>query len=136
NPLEAQLPEFSDDGIFTTQDNHNHLEPFIEFFEKKNTFLEDEFKLSLSFKEIESFLKRFKNLLATKMKNFFYFHWAMLPKNNKSNIRKLSSGEHYFLSLFSRLHDLFISESINGRNCFLLLDECELALHPEWQRKF
>lgn len=46
----------------------------------------------------------------------------------------LSSGQLTFLNLFGRLHSL--AEYLNDESILLLLDEVDLGLHPEWQRKW
>lgn len=49
-----------------------------------------------------------------------------------------SSGEKYFLSMFSRLNELRkdLDRNNSSKHLLLLLDEAELTLHPEWQRNF
>ncbi|MEX9771557.1 AAA family ATPase [Morganella morganii] len=44
----------------------------------------------------------------------------------------LSSGEFAKLNLFNQLYDSI--EHSNSKNLIILLDECDLYLHPEWQR--
>lgn len=44
----------------------------------------------------------------------------------------LSSGEFAKLNLFNQLYDSI--ENSNSKNLIILLDECDLYLHPEWQR--
>lgn len=44
----------------------------------------------------------------------------------------LSSGEFAKLNLFNQLYDSI--EYSNSKNLIILLDECDLYLHPEWQR--
>lgn len=47
----------------------------------------------------------------------------------------LSSGEHYFLTLFSRIYTT--SKKLkNYKIVTLILDEPDIHLHPEWSRKF
>lgn len=46
----------------------------------------------------------------------------------------LSSGERALLTIFARIFE--IKERIESQNVILLLDEAEVALHPNWQRKF
>lgn len=45
----------------------------------------------------------------------------------------LSSGEYAMLNLYGRLYSVPLSIS---QNIILLLDEVDLGLHPEWQRKW
>lgn len=46
----------------------------------------------------------------------------------------LSSGELALLNLFGRLHS--IKKNLKATNILLLLDEVDLGLHPEWQRRW
>jgi hypothetical protein len=60
----------------------------------------------------------------------------------------VSTGEYFFLSVFSNLHSMVqrrknrinvydysrVSENING--ILIILDEIDLSLHPRWQRMF
>lgn len=57
------------------------------------------------------------------------------------NISQLSSGEQALLNISSWLHIASICEHMrysheNRRNILLLLDEVDLYMHPEWQRKY
>ncbi|MGJ1194611.1 AAA family ATPase [Sphingobacterium siyangense] len=48
----------------------------------------------------------------------------------------LSSGEKSFLHLLSRIHAKIKDLDRNSENIVLLLDEPEIAFHPEWQLNF
>ncbi len=48
---------------------------------------------------------------------------------------RISTGEKVFLSLFSRLFEN-LENSDNDRLITIILDEPDLGLHPEWQKKF
>ena len=51
--------------------------------------------------------------------------------------RPLSSGEKQFISLYSRLYDSFLKAAKNGiplDSVYLLIDEADVFMHPEWQR--
>ncbi|CAA0205413.1 OLD family protein [Tenacibaculum maritimum] len=56
--------------------------------------------------------------------------------------KKLSSGENALLNLFSRVYDFIYSNiSINNflpssENYILLLDEADLAFHPQWKKQY
>ena len=53
--------------------------------------------------------------------------------------RSMSSGEQQFLRLYSRLYDCLkrsIKEKINLDSICLLIDEVDVFMHPEWQRKW
>ena len=55
--------------------------------------------------------------------NALYFDWI-----------GLSAGESALLSLFARINS--VKNEISTENIWLTIDEGELYLHPEWQRKF
>lgn len=58
----------------------------------------------------------------------------------------VSTGEYYFLSIFSNLYSIFKANNINVYDCIklnknvksmlLIFDEADLSLHPKWQRMF
>lgn len=54
--------------------------------------------------------------------------------------KKLSSGQHSFLNLFSRIYEcieVFKSSVVKDNNHYiLLLDEGDLTFHPEWKRRY
>lgn len=59
--------------------------------------------------------------------------------------RDLSTGEYVFLDIFARIHSVFSkleeliyqeSDFNSNLHIFLLIDEGEIGLHPEWQRRF
>lgn len=55
--------------------------------------------------------------------NIFYYNWS-----------GLSSGEENLLNLLARLNNVL--ENINKPTILLMLDEVEISLHPEWQRRY
>jgi Predicted ATP-dependent endonuclease of the OLD family len=65
--------------------------------------------------------------------DFLHFQWY----DSKFEAMYLSSGEEAMLSLFTRIY--YAIESINkefdSKNILLVLEEPELYLHPNWQRK-
>ncbi|MFN8672174.1 MAG: AAA family ATPase [Candidatus Sericytochromatia bacterium] len=69
-------------------------------------------------------------------RNLVFFDWVFYDGSEKTSLLHLSSGENMYLVFFSRIFELFNSEKSLNNNILLLIDECELALHPEWQRKF
>lgn len=48
----------------------------------------------------------------------------------------ISSGENALITIFSRIYQQVNNLNKNGATILYLLDECEINLHPEWQRKF
>ena len=59
-------------------------------------------------------------------------------KSDKITVFSLSHGEDAMLSLFGRILQAMsdISELNPNKNTLVILDEADIALHPEWQRKF
>jgi len=52
------------------------------------------------------------------------------------NYRSISSGEKSLLTMFSRLHHVFKSWSLNDENNLLIfIDEVDLYFHPDWQKQ-
>lgn len=50
------------------------------------------------------------------------------------NFRGISSGQQALLDIYSEF--FYIKEKIKSDNILVLMDEPELYMHPEWQRKF
>lgn len=107
------------------------IERIISTFENEldNQYIKERY-ISFDLKKHKKFLK--KILLdydsIFKVNNFITFKFT----------RPLSSGEEQFLCFFSRLlaalKEASITRSID--NICLFIDESELYLHPEWQRKW
>lgn len=102
----------------------------LELFEKMeiNNELQTEIGLSDE-RKIESFFKIIKNqdklLESTKNEQeIINYEWN----------RHMSTGEKELLSLFSRFNK--IKEDILQDEALILLDEPDIHMHPEWQRKF
>ncbi|MCD4757294.1 MAG: hypothetical protein K8R39_03425 [Arcobacteraceae bacterium] len=74
--------------------------------------------------------------------NFFKFYEFIIKDKIKPFTYEIephfSSGEKAKLVLFSRINDAIkrIKEEKNDQNILILLDEADLKLHLEWQRKF
>lgn len=47
----------------------------------------------------------------------------------------LSSGEKSLLTMYARLYEVFTSE-LDSEHILLMIDEGELYMHPQWQRRF
>ncbi|MBO3756889.1 AAA family ATPase [Streptococcus suis] len=70
-----------------------------------------------------SYISPFYNLCIDKLLSTITFSWD-----------GLSSGELALLNLFGRLYS--IKKGLKATNILLLLDEVDLGLHPEWQRRW
>ncbi|HWK07391.1 MAG TPA: AAA family ATPase [Puia sp.] len=60
---------------------------------------------------------------------FADFYFSHEPAGSSA----LSSGEYGLFVLFARINSIEIEA---GKTIFLLIDEAELALHPQWQKEF
>lgn len=111
-----------------------------ELINKKNE-LESILKLSnLSIEEISE-IKNLASIiqLIRKLKNKDYleFEIYLLKENEEINYFYLSSGEKTMISYFANLMASILDFPNHSDKTFIILiDEVELHLHPEWQRKF
>lgn len=60
------------------------------------------------------------------------FYFSHKPASESS----LSSGEYAMFMVFARLNDMKLDRSERKKPLLLLIDEAELALHPQWQKEF
>ncbi len=63
---------------------------------------------------------------------FADFYFSHKPASESS----LSSGEYAMLMVFARLNDMKLQREERKKPLLMLLDEAELALHPQWQKEF
>ena len=120
----------------TRDDNtkYDHLKVICHYFTKLMAFHED---LEKKEAKIVSFCKACNDYMVDKQ--FEYdtsnFNFRIIPKvaanpDQKIELQNLSSGEKQIVSLFSHL---YLS---GGDKYFVMIDEPELSLSVEWQRKF
>lgn len=137
--LVAKQKQFSDSydyllklkDIFKNNDTKSKKDNFVELFEA----LEDmKFLESHNIIDLQIILEKHN----------------IDDKSNKSNnlevdFLRLSSGEKtilsYFFNIFGKIHDLrdkkyYLIDKYKKLYFIILIDEVELHLHPEWQRKF
>lgn len=74
-----------------------------------------------------------------KLKNKGYLNFELMIQKEKTELNYfyLSSGEKTMISYFANLSNA-IAEfgNIENKSFIIMIDEVELHLHPEWQRKF
>lgn len=63
---------------------------------------------------------------------FADFYFSHKPASESS----LSSGEYAMLMVFARLNDMKLDKGERKKPLLMLIDEAELALHPQWQKEF
>jgi predicted ATP-dependent endonuclease of OLD family len=79
-----------------------------------------------TFKSFEKFVNNYSNSYI--IRPFLNFEW-----------RGISSGENAMLNIFSRFHSITDKELIGDElntHLIILIDEADVYLHPEWQKKF
>jgi ABC-type multidrug transport system ATPase subunit len=67
-----------------------------------------------------------------RISGFADFYFSHKPAVESS----LSSGEYAMLMVFARLNDMKLEKSRLKKPLLMLIDEAELALHPQWQKEF
>jgi hypothetical protein len=73
------------------------------------------------------------------VKSLYNYMHTGIPALQFKFTRALSSGENEFLRFYSRLYDCIKKVSRNNLSLdsiYLFVDEADLFLHPEWQRKW
>jgi predicted ATPase len=101
------------------------IDDFVNFLEQEKLVPND---LSATVLLSNSNGASFKKLLERYFANSFYptiidFHWE-----------GISSGENAFLTMFSRFYSL-TNIRLQESTLIVLLDECEVNFHPNWQKK-
>lgn len=119
--------------VYNISRDIHHL---LEFFDFSNQLViksrnhsdsENSFEIGINDKSLLDFISFYvekddKNKILH-LPRFFNFYW-----------RNLSSGEHSFLSLFSRFFS--IRNKLSSNHLLIVIDEGELYFHPEWQKKW
>lgn len=67
-----------------------------------------------------------------RISGFADFYFSHKPASESS----LSSGEYSLLMVFARLNDMKLERVERKKPLLMLIDEAELALHPQWQKEF
>lgn len=109
----------------------------IEIVNKLYSIDKKSFKLGKRFSKDKDFDSNKPYILVCN-KNFKYLNNILVINNFNENIfalefRGLSNGEQAFLDLFSNFYD--IKDKIGNESILIFMDEPDLYLHPEWQRK-
>lgn len=98
-----------------------------------NKYLEEENKIRIEIFNNDDEIKSI--VLNAEMHYFEISVWSDI-NNKKINFQSLSSGEQKLLLLFAKLNYVVSKDYIkNKKNYILLLDEPEVYIHPDWQKK-
>lgn len=113
------------DTQYLTRENHNSIpiEPLINITNKKIIKREEARDVFLVSKQLFDKYMSF---------NFFDAEW--LNKDDSESM-KLSTGELFFLEMFTRLYS--VGEHLSKEeklNLLIFFDEIDVGLHPRWQR--
>lgn len=135
-----ELINFSKNKIIKNNDvSSRYFENIISFIKQidaitikdENPLIFDQNGLSLkfnksNFESFDKFLNFYTNSII--IRPFLNFHW-----------RNISSGEKALLNIYSRFYSLnnkdVFGDELN-KNLIIMIDEGDLYLHPEWQKKF
>jgi ABC-type multidrug transport system ATPase subunit len=147
NPLNSIIPELHSIFYFLIKDNElsvlqQNIEKLQTFFEKLGGFVYksgmkftygNENKL-ISIEYSKAYKKASEELIESyyaseRISDYVEFYFSHLPQYETN----LSSGEYAILSIFARLNSLKLNYK---KPLLLLIDEAELALHPQWQKEF
>lgn len=133
--LDNQIDKFKEYKI------DNQL-PVIELLKK----LDEYFKVFKSTKKLDILKEPFhyeNNNLVTEVTEDFFDSYELIIKNSIKPFTyevkpPLSSGQKAILFIFARINDAIkkINQENQNENILILLDEADLKLHLEWQRKF
>lgn len=118
--LSGEVANFPDLDYFKIKEFILNLDNLVDNLSFYNTFSSSSFGLVINLE-----LKEFFNQIFDFWYNYdfiFSFYWT-----------GLSAGQSALISLFSRINSY--SEFPDKQNIWLLIDEGELYLHPEWQQK-
>jgi predicted ATP-binding protein involved in virulence len=147
NPSNSIVPEFHDIFYFLIRDEEYHvlqsrIEKIQTFFEKLGeyifkpgiTFTYGKDNRLLSVEYSKAYKKASEELIEAyhstdQISGYLEFYFSHVPENETN----LSSGEYAILSIFSRLNAMKLEYN---KPLLLLIDEAELALHPQWQKEF
>lgn len=79
------------------------------------------------------------NGVLREVRDIYNHMYYLYPPLSLELPRPLSSGEKQFICLYSRLYDCLKKASAKGYSLdsiYLLVDEADIFMHPEWQRKW
>lgn len=126
--------DINDNKLFTDrvflQDVLNNQELIAQALALKDKSL-DEIKTIENLDELILWIKKLKN------KGYLNFELMIQKEKAELNYFYLSSGEKTMISYFANLSNAIVEfGDIEHKSFIMMIDEVELHLHPEWQRKF
>lgn len=98
-----------------------------QFNQKKDPFI------------VFDFSTRKGNGVLREVRDIYNHMYYLYPPFSFEFTRPLSSGEKQFISLYSRLYDCFLKaakKKLPLDSVYLFIDEADVFMHPEWQRKW
>ena len=85
------------------------------------------------------FSTRRGNGVLREVRDLYNHMYYLYPPFTFEFTRPLSSGEKQFICLYSRLYDCFLKaakKKLPLDSVYLFIDEADVFMHPEWQRKW
>lgn len=120
----------------TIENMKNHIKILFEIISIKDNINSNSNEIVINLKKSS---KKTINLLIELLKSHSKINLSYLNFKWDNNDYQLSSGEMMFLTFFSRLYDIenrqFLPHNIEN-NIIILIDEGDIYLHPNWQKKF
>jgi predicted ATP-binding protein involved in virulence len=71
-----------------------------------------------------------------KLNSYEHFNVFNFDFIDRHFVYQLSSGESLLLNIFGHLTNFFFTKQIENNFLFILIDEGELGLHPQWQKEY
>lgn len=109
-----------------------HLMNIVEFIEYNKANFEFS---SDKYQDLNDFIKALSYTYNFHLGGFDFSQIQEILKSIEFSWNALSSGEYALLNLFGRLYNK-VQTITEAKDVIILLDEVDLGLHPEWQRKW
>lgn len=119
-------------SIYISRDEVSHLKIIVEFIKSNKSNFEI---FSDKYQDLNDLITALSYNYNFYINNFDFSQIQEILNSIEFSWNALSSGEYALLNLFGRLYSK--SQTLNETaDVIVLLDEVDLGLHPEWQRKW
>ena len=119
-------------SIYISRDEVSHLKTIVKFMKSNKSNFEI---FSDKYQDLNDLITALSYNYKFHINNFDFSQIQEILNSIEFSWNALSSGEYALLNLFGRLYSK--SQTLNETtDVIVLLDEVDLGLHPEWQRKW